>query len=250
MNLKTKIAIIFSVCILANLGAYFIISTMTSKLENQLFEKCRIEARTGARVMSEIMEMFVSEKILSEKQIFDVKYIKITDSNPSKYHTSYDKIFDKYIQKIEDEFLQDPDVIYAVLIDKNGYVPTHNSKFSQKETGVKSKDLIYSRSKRNFSSYPGIRTALEYRGNDTIRSYYLRDTGEKMWNMGAPVWVRGKYWGAFVMGISLERLNSIQNQMIILIVTVMVIIMTITVLVFVAVLPRKLFAQDMGIDEY
>jgi hypothetical protein len=60
-----------------------------------------------------------------------------------------------------------------------------------------------------------------------------------MWNIGAPVLLQGKYWGAYLIGISLQRIDIIKNQMIIIIVTIMIINLSFTLLIILAVIPRK-----------
>jgi len=220
-------------------GAYFIITKIFDNLENQLYEKCRIEALTGARAMGEIMHFMVKNKMLSKEDIFDANYIEIPRSNPKKYHTRYDALFDIWIQKVEDQFLLDSDIEFAILIDKNGYVPTHNSKYSKPQTTNYAKDVMYSRSKRNFSAYEGIKKILAYDGNDTIRDLYLRDTGELIWNIGAPITLYDKKWGSFLIGVNLERIDTIKNQMLVLIIVTMSVILAVTNLVILAIIPRK-----------
>jgi hypothetical protein len=150
-----------------------------------------------------------------------------------------DQLLQKYMQKFEDEFLKDEDVVFSILLDKNGYAPTHNSKYSLPAEKDFQKNLLYSRSKRIFSDKPEIREVLLYRGKGTLKYPYHRDTGEVMWNIGAPISLQGKHWGTFLIGISLQRLDIIKNQMIIIIVTIMVINLSFTLLVILAVIPRK-----------
>ncbi len=250
MNFKNKVALIFGLCIVLCVGSYFIISLIFEKLEDQLFEKARIEALTGARTMSSLLEFMLDRRILTEKQIFDTRYRLIPGTKPKKYHTLYDTIFDRYILKIEDEYLRDPDIDYAILIDRNGYVPTHNSRYSKPVTGDLKQDLANSRSKRIFGDTPGIKEALKYNGDETIRVLYNRDTGEKMWNVGAPVFVKKRHWGAFLIGVSLQRVTVIKNQMLILIIVTMFAIISLSLLAGLAVMPRKLFQSSEKAPRY
>jgi len=250
MNFKNKVALIFGLCIILCVGSYFIISMIFEKLENQLFEKTRIEALTGARAMSGTLELMLDQRLLTEKEIFDTSYRAIPGSKPEKYHTAYDRIFDRYIIKLEDEYLRDLDIDYAILIDRNGYVPTHNSRYSKPVTGELKHDLINSRSKRIFGDSPGIREALRYNGNETIRLLYNRDTGEKMMNVGAPVFIKNRHWGAFLIGVSLQRVTVIKNQMLILIIVTMFAIISLSLLAGLAVMPRKLFTSTEKPPKY
>ena len=249
MNLKNKILIILSLCLLLCLGSFFIIVRTFDNFENQLFEKCRIEALVGAQVMSDIIEILINTGQLTEKQVFDTNYIAIPGTNPQKFHTQYDRVFDRSIQTIEDEFLEDPDVDYAVLVDRNGYVPTHNARYSKPETDDMNKNLMQSRTKRIFNDAVGIKAA-RFKGEGTIKQLYYRDTGETMWDIAAPVHVRGKHWGAFRLGVSLQRIDEIKNQMIIIVGMTILVILSVTMLMLFLVLPRKLYDTDLDVPKY
>ena len=243
MSFKMKINIIILATLILCLGTYFIISKLFDDLETQLFEKCRIEALSGAKAMGLSMKIMLDGRIITEPELFDTTYVPIAGSDPLKYHTRYDQIFDKYIQPFEDEYLRDPDIAYAILIDKNGYIPTHNSKYSKPETQDCEQNLLYARSKRIFATSPGIKEALQYKGNTTFKLLYNRDLDEKIWNIGAPVFVNGKHWGAFLVGVSTDRINRLMNQMLILIITIMFIIIGLSMITGLAVMPRKLFVN-------
>ena len=239
MSLRRKIilAIVFSLMSCA--GAYIIINKIFTNLEGQLYEKCRIEALTGARAMSEIMYFMIDNNMISKNDIFDTNYIEIPGSNPKKYRTRYDRLFDRWIQDIEDGFLVDRDVEFAVLMDEKGYVPTHNTKYSRPQTNNFARDVLFSRSKRIYSSYEGIKKVLAYRGDDTDRELYRQDTGELFWNIGAPVRLYGRQWGSFIIGVNLDRITSIKNEMLALIIVTMSIIIAVTNLVILAIIPRR-----------
>ncbi len=239
MNLTKKIIVIVIFCLVLSVGAVIIITKIFDKTEEQLLQKCRIESLIGSKVMSTFMELMLHTNQLTMDQLMDTDYVWIEGSSPKKFRTRYDQIFDATIQKFEDEFLNDDDVIFSILIDRNGYVPTHNSKYSRPQLADKRENLYYSRSKRNFADKPEIKDILKYRGDGTVKYLYTRDTGEMMWNIGAPVQLRDKHWGAFLVGISLHRVDIIKNQMIIITVTIMIIILSFTLLMILAVIPQK-----------
>ncbi len=96
--------------------------------------------------------------------------------------------------------------VYAVLSDRNGYVPTHNTKYSQPLTGDAEKDKLGNRTKRIFNDPVGLGAA-HYNGADGkgyLQQVYERDTGEKMWDISAPVFVKGKHWGGFRIGYQMD----------------------------------------------
>ena len=89
-------------------------------------------------------------------------------------------------------------VAFAVLVDRNGYLPTHNTKFTQPLTGDVKTDLVGNRTKRIFDHDVGIKAARNQKG--LLTQPYERDTGEKMLDISSPVYVKGKHWGAFRIG--------------------------------------------------
>ncbi len=92
---------------------------------------------------------------MTEKQLFDTGYQVIPGTNPPKYHTKYDSYTDTNLRVLEDSFLKDNVVVYAVAVDINGYLPTHNTKYSIPGGG-----LNYDRSKRVFKDEVGLAAAM------------------------------------------------------------------------------------------
>ncbi len=44
---------------------------------------------------------------------------------------------------------------------------------------------------------------------------YYRDTGEKIWDISTPIFVRGKQWGAFRIGVSLSKIGQAKRELIV-----------------------------------
>ncbi len=245
MKFKHKIFLILGFCLTLSFGSFFIINFMFDSLENMLHEKCQIESMVGSKVMSDLMEFMITKGVVTEAELLDTNYVEIPNTKPKKYSTLYDGKIEKYIQKIQDEFLKDNDLDFAVLIDKNGYVSAHNTKYSEPITGNYKIDITKSRSKRIFSDNPSIKQALMYSGNNTVRLLYYRDTGETMWLVASPVIVRNQRWGFFLLGVSLQRLNIIKNQMYIITFSVMFMILSMCILAIIGIIPRKFLAYDL-----
>src|SRR5690606_5323175 len=83
--------------------------------------------------------------------IFDRSYRQIPGSNPPRYHVAYDSTIDEPLQRILDYVLdQMPAGYYAILIDVNGYAPTHNARYARRPTGDVAHDTLNVRDKRLF----------------------------------------------------------------------------------------------------
>jgi len=155
--------------------------------------------QAAAREIEKVLENAIASKRISESDLFDEKYERIADVEPPKYHTRFDKLTDELFPKIQEAILdQHPEFVYAGAVDRNGYFPTHNKKFSAAPTGNLKIDTLHSRSKRIFNDPVGKRC-----GNHNLPfllQTYRRDTGEVMHDVSTPIMVRGKQWGGFRIG--------------------------------------------------
>ena len=152
--------------------------------------------------MSAILAEGLRKGDLTRAELFDTDYIPIPGTDPQKYHTAYDAFTDLNIQQHLDKFLSlDDQVVFAVLVDKNGYLPTHNTRYSNPLSGDIEKDKTGNRTKRMFNDPVGLKAAQNI--EDVLVQTYNRDTGEKMWDISAPVFVDGEHWGAFRVGYSM-----------------------------------------------
>ncbi|HEY6006859.1 MAG TPA: HAMP domain-containing protein, partial [Geobacteraceae bacterium] len=196
------VLILVMTLIMSAFTVYFVRSRSAS-MEEELLSKGRIEALTGAKMMERVLEDAVASGRFTLDEIFDENYVPIPNTDPQKYHTKYDTYLDQVIRDLEDEFLKDDQVVFAVLFDRNGYLPTHNSKYNQPLTGDREKDVAGNRSKRMYKDEVGVAAAKNQQ--ELLKQVYTRDTGERMWDISAPVRVRGKHWGAFRVGFSMEK---------------------------------------------
>lgn len=208
--LKVTIYVNLLILVVLIAGSVLITFRQNSKLEAMLLEKGRIEAITGAKMIGRIMEEAIDNGVLSVKEAFDTEYEQIPGFEPAKYHTKYDFYLDKAILGVQDEFLKDESVIFAVAVDVNGYVPTHNTRFNAPPSNDKKKDLKDNRTKRIFNDPVGIKASKNK--EQGFLQEYKRDTGEKIWDISNPVFIKGKHWGAFRVGLSLEKINQEKNQ--------------------------------------
>jgi len=211
-----SILIMVMVVIMTAFSVYFVRSR-THHMEAELLSKGRILAQTGAKSMERILAEALSSGKLTEAQLFDEKYLPIIPkTDPPKFHTQFDGFTDGAIQALEDEFLKDDQVVFAVLVDRNGYLPTHNTKYSAPLTGDPEKDKLGNRTKRMFDDKVGLAAARNR--EPFLKQVYQRDTGEQMWDLSVPVYVAGKHWGGYRIGFSMEKTElkaaQLRNQIV------------------------------------
>jgi methyl-accepting chemotaxis protein len=210
-SLKLKNSIIIISIILPMLIGFlaYDLNRHTNTLRAVLLERGIILAQTGAASSGKILTdaVAVTHGVMTEEQLFDSNYVPIPNTAPQKYHTLFDSYTDANLSKVQDTFLNDRVVIYAVTQDINGYVPTHNNVYPK--SGVFEPGGIGdnpARSKRIFNDVVGL--ACSQNTEPYLLQVYKRgDTGETMWDISSPIYVNGRHWGAFRVGFSMEETN-------------------------------------------
>ena len=202
-RLALRVAIILLIIITA--AYWYLVKQETKRIENQLLMRGKLASMIGAKAVGKILDEAIDNGVLTINDVFDTNYQKFGNFDPPKYHTKYDFYLDKAILSLEDEFLKDENIIFAVAVDKNGYLPTHNTKYQKMITGKKG-DLAGNRTKRIFNDRVGLIAAQNI--DEGRKQVYYRDTGEVMWDISSPIYVKGRHWGGFRIGFSLEKTQA------------------------------------------
>lgn len=215
-SLGAKIALKLTVVVVALTlsAAGVIIIGQTRLMEELTLEKAKIAAAIGARQYGDVFDNAIDSGLVTVNEVFDRKYQEIKGydfGDKPKYHTRYDALTDRAVLVFQDKFLEHPDFIFAVGVDENGYLPTHNTRFQKPVTGDPGKDLAGNRTKRIFDDPVGIAAAKN--AEPTLVQVYKRDTGETMWDIASPIFVKGKHWGGFRIGVSMERIEARQREL-------------------------------------
>jgi len=141
----------------------------------------------------------ISARRLTVAQLFDTFYIPIANTLPQKFTTQYDKITEPSLKVILDKYLaRDSRILFVVAVDKNGYLPTHNSKYSMPATSDPDYNVKFSRDKRLFNDRTGLAAAKNTQ--PFLLQKYSRDNGEELFDVSAPIIIDDKHWGAIRIG--------------------------------------------------
>lgn len=172
---------------------------LSTQASNSFYQPIFEEAKQAASAVAATLSQLIKEGKVSEAELFAEKYQPIANTNPQKFSTAYDKLTDQLFPAIQEPILsRHQNVLYAGAVDRKGYFPTHNKKFSQPLTGNYDKDLLQNRTKRIFNDRTGSRC-----GSNTepmLLQTYKRDTGEIVHDLSVPIYVNGKHWGGFRIG--------------------------------------------------
>ena len=238
ISVKVAILVTLVLSIVVVAGSYYIIKQQSDSLEAQLLERGKIESILGAKLIGRVIEEAIDNGVFSVNDAFDTNYVLIPGFEPAKYHTKYDFYLDKAILSLQDEFLKDDSVVFAVTVDINGYLPTHNTLYQQPITGDQQRDLIGNRTKRIFNDEIGIQAA-----HNTIPAFqqvYHRDTGVTMWDISTPIRVKGKHWGGFRIGFSLSKTEQAKQALQSKLLGIMAGILVVSLLIIFIVVDRAL----------
>jgi methyl-accepting chemotaxis protein len=152
-----------------------------------------------ATEVSQTIEKWMAARSISEEKLFGRLYYPIARTDPPKYTTEYSDLADRDLPPLQEAVVKKSGaVVFAVVTDINGYLPTHNQRYSQPLTGNRAFDLVNNRTKRIFGDRTGIAAAR----NEApyLLQRYKRDTGELMADLSVPVRIHGKHWGCVRIG--------------------------------------------------
>ncbi len=243
-RLSVKISLkLAGVLLVLTAGAAAIITVrQTRQMEALTLEKAKLAAATGAREWGDTFDNAIDSGQLSVADVFDRNYREIKGWNwgkNAKYHTRYDSFTDRAVLVFQDKFLDQEDFIFAVGVDENGYLPTHNTIFQRPLTGVPEQDLAGNRTKRIFddqgAGLPAAKNTEPFLVTD-----YRRDTGERLWDVSSPIFVKGKHWGGFRIGVSRVRIAAHQRELLLTLIPIFAIFALVTILTVFLVVQRAI----------
>ncbi|MCR6630851.1 MAG: hypothetical protein NVV74_12835 [Magnetospirillum sp.] len=159
--------------------------------------------QANATLVVERFTQGVAAGRLSLADLFDEKYAPVPGSVPEQHMARFTTFCDAVLPDIQEAVLNaDSRITFCVAVDRNGYLPTHNRKFSQPQ----GKDPVWNnancRNRRIFNDRTGLNA-----GRNTapfLLQTYRRDMGGgqyvMMKDVSAPIVVQGRHWGGLRIG--------------------------------------------------
>jgi methyl-accepting chemotaxis protein len=152
----------------------------------------------------EAMEKGIAENRITLADLFDRNHRPIPKTSPQKYNTAFDRFFDEVVSPLQEEILSRQSALFFVIcIDDNGYVASHNLRYSKPLTGDPEVDRNNNRTKRIFNDKTGLKAAQNTA--PFLLQTYMRDTGEIMNDLSTPILFRDRHWGAVRIGYQAEQ---------------------------------------------
>jgi methyl-accepting chemotaxis protein len=144
---------------------------------------------------------------ISQEDLFAARYRPVEGSDPRQFTAPFTDLANTlFPAHLERALASDPRVVFAIACDRNGYVPTHNRKYSAPpRPGDVAWNTANCRDRRIFDDRTGLLAA---RNEEPILvQAYLRDLGhskEGIKEFDAPISVAGRHWGAARVGVRLD----------------------------------------------
>lgn len=231
ISIKVAFFVNLVLFVVIGLGTVQLAKDQFNRLDDQYKAQAKFDSLVGAKAVSRLFEEAIDTGTMTMADAFDTEYQPYGKFEPPKYRTKYDAYADRALLTLQDELLKNTSILYAVTVDNNGYLPTHNTKFSKPITGDKDKDKVGNRTKRIFNDPTGLAAAKNTQPG--FIQVYKRDTGETMWDVSSPILVKGKQWGNFRIGLSIDSLQKAKMTLLAQLLLSMAIILGISfVLVF------------------
>lgn len=167
-----------------------------------------IVEQSAREIEAALMNAIASGEI-SMNDLFDEDYQPVPGSNPEQVTTRFTALTDRIFTPIQEAALnQHPDIVFCAAVDRNGYLPTHNKKFSQPQTDDPDWNAAHCRNRRIFNDRVGLRAGQNT--HNVLLQTYRRDMGAGqfriMKDLSHPITVAGRHWGGLRLAYATQEL--------------------------------------------
>ena len=162
-------------------------------------------AQASAGVIGKLFAGAIEKGRLTESQLFDENYEPIPGTDPEQMSTSFVEFTDNVLPAVQEAVLSSSDdIVFCAAVDRNGYLPTHNLKFSQPQRpDDPAWNAANARNRRIFDDRTGL--AAGRSEEPFLLQTYRRDMGGgsfiMMKDISAPIRVNGRHWGGLRVAV-------------------------------------------------
>ena len=167
-------------------------------------------AEDAARRVADAFEAAVTAGTIGIDALFDEDYRPVPGTAPEQALTAFTALADRLLPGIQEPLVTgDTRVVFAIASDRNGYVPTHNRRYSMPQSTNPAWNAAHSRQRRLFRTRAALKAA---RSPKPTLHTMRRDLGGGQHTLikiaSAPILVRGRQWGAFSVAFNLPSGES------------------------------------------
>jgi methyl-accepting chemotaxis protein len=157
----------------------------------------------SAAAIGALFERAIAKGAIDLDELFDERYVPVANTDPQQVLTKFVGFTDKVLPAIQEPLLTaDPRIAFCAAVDRNGYLPTHNLKYSQPQGADPVWNSANCRNRRLFNDRTGAAAGASTR--PFLLQTYRRDMGGGafvlMKDVSAPITVSGRHWGGFRIG--------------------------------------------------
>src|SRR5437870_3340764 len=92
---------------------------------------------------AQLLERWIATRVITEEKLFARLYYPVAKTDPPKYTTEYSVLADRDLPTLQEKVVRKSGaIVFAVVTDVNGYLPTHNQRYSMPLTGNLAFDLV------------------------------------------------------------------------------------------------------------
>lgn len=163
-----------------------------------------IEATMDAAArISALFEEAVARGDIREAVLFDENYRPVRGSDPMQCLTDFVEFTDRVLPAIQEPMLEiSQNVTFCAAVDRNGYLPTHNLRYSRPQGADPNWNATNSRNRRIFNDRTGLAAGRNQK--PFLLQIYRRDMGKGqfvlMKDLSVPIFVNGRHWGGLRLG--------------------------------------------------
>ncbi|WP_332685564.1 methyl-accepting chemotaxis protein [Bosea sp. (in: a-proteobacteria)] len=159
----------------------------------------------AASTISDLFEQALASGQIGIADLFDEDYRPVPGSDPVQQMTRFVALTDRLLSPLQEKLLAgNRRVVFCAAVDRNGFLPTHNRKYAQPQGPDPVWNNANCRNRRVFDDRTGLAAARNQK--PFLLQTYRRDMGGGnflvMEDLSAPIFVRGRHWGAFRFGLS------------------------------------------------
>ncbi len=159
-------------------------------------------AQDTAKRIAEVFEQALLRGEIALEDLFDENYVPVPGTDPPQAMTKLVPLADRLLMPIHDAVAaSDARIAIAASFDRNGYAPTHMTKYSQPQGADVEWNRANCRNRRIFTDR--VAQAMAMNREPFRLQAFRRDLGDGTYatvkDVAAPIVVRGRHWGNFRM---------------------------------------------------
>ena len=161
--------------------------------------------QSTAAQISDTIDSAIKSGRISKADMFDRNYTPIPGTDPQQVMTRFTTFLDEILPPFQEAALDvDAKVVFCAAVDNNGYLPTHNKKFSQPQSDDPVWNTANCRNRRIFDDRVGLKAGRNK--EPLLMQVYRRDMGGGQFTMmkdiSAPIYVQGQHWGGLRFAVT------------------------------------------------